>query len=118
MNQVWVVGLVERNTNRLLLFPVVDRSADTLENIVTKHVAPGSRVFTDGWVGYKRLNELGFQHFSVLHRDTFRQTYEKVDDSLKTTVTCHTNQIGAWSHTHQHFQRISGNQTNHFEGHL
>ena len=28
--QIWIVGLVERDTNRLVLYPVNDRSAPTL----------------------------------------------------------------------------------------
>ena len=51
-----------------MLFPVDDRSAETLEAIITRHSEPGSIIYSDGWKGYMGLNDLGFRHFTVEHK--------------------------------------------------
>lgn len=38
---VWVVGLVERATNRIIMYPVMQRTADVLIPIIEKHVERG-----------------------------------------------------------------------------
>jgi transposase len=65
---IWIFGLVERDTNRIILYPVQDRKATTLLPLIKKHVAPGSRIFSDGWQAYQTLNDEGFQHFTVIHK--------------------------------------------------
>jgi transposase-like protein len=115
--QVWVVGVVERSSNRIRLFPVLNRSADTLEAILLSCVRPGSAVFTDGWRGYGRLNEIGFNHFSVIHKESFTQSYKHVVSGR--VVRVHTNTIeGAWSHAKKHFAKMNGCHLSQFEGHL
>jgi transposase-like protein len=52
-SSVWVLGLIEVDTNTLILYPVESRDADTLEHIITRHVEVGSTIFTDSWAGYK-----------------------------------------------------------------
>ena len=95
--QVWVVGLVERRTNNLLLFPVDDRTKDTLHGIIERHVVPGSKVYTDGWKGYYGLNAAGFKHFTVNHKHSFRVGYYNAETGA--TERVHTNRIeGAWKH--------------------
>ncbi|XP_041485936.1 uncharacterized protein LOC121432146 [Lytechinus variegatus] len=74
--KVWIVGLVERATNKLILYPVDDRSEQTLLSIIKRHVVTGSTIFTDGWSGYSRLNEEGYRHFSVIHKNQFKAVFE------------------------------------------
>ena len=62
---VWVVGLVERATNRVIMYPVEDRSEDTMKRIIQKHVERGSSVYTDGWAAYNWMNDAGYNHFNV-----------------------------------------------------
>ena len=94
---VWIVGLIERETNNIILYPVDNRSAETLEKIICRHVHPGTTVFTDGWAGYSRLNELGLEHFVVEHKHAFRATYH--NEATGESRTVHTNRIeGAWHH--------------------
>ena len=69
--KVWIFGLVERESNLLLLFPVDQRDANTLIPVIQRHVAPGPRVFSDNWAVYATLNELGYTHFPVTHRVGF-----------------------------------------------
>ncbi|XP_070203316.1 uncharacterized protein [Littorina saxatilis] len=47
---VWVLGLDERATNRLILYPVEDRTADTLMKVIKRHVVTGSTIYTR-WLG-------------------------------------------------------------------
>jgi transposase-like protein len=42
--------------------PVADASAACLHAFVSDHVAPGARVITDGWAGYRGLDKLGYTH--------------------------------------------------------
>ena len=73
----WVFGMVERLSNKLLLFPVTDRTQDTLIPIIKKFVKVGSKIFSDGWSSYCDLNEFGFQHFTVIHKQSFIKKYRK-----------------------------------------
>ena len=47
----------------LVLYPVDRRDEATLLTIMKPHVEPGSRIFTDGWAGYRRLNQEGLWAF-------------------------------------------------------
>jgi transposase-like protein/predicted RNA-binding Zn-ribbon protein involved in translation (DUF1610 family) len=42
------------------------RSAERLLGFVQENVTPGSKVRTDGWVGYKGLSEAGYDHDSLV----------------------------------------------------
>ena len=49
--KVWIFGMVERETNTpLLIYPVSDRSEDTLLPIIQRHLEPGSTIYSDGGV--------------------------------------------------------------------
>lgn len=85
----WVVGGVERTTERRIFIEVVpDRTRETLINVISRHVLPGSIVLTDLWRGYLGLEDiLGVQHRTVNHSLSFRNP---VNDT-------HTNTIeGTW----------------------
>ena len=49
---IWIFGLVERDTNVLYLFPVNNRTEDTLVALINKVVEPGSTIYSDGWSSY------------------------------------------------------------------
>jgi ISXO2-like transposase domain len=70
---VWVVGGVERTNQRLMFAEVVERrDAQTLIDVISRHVANGSIVHTDMWGGYSRLEELlNVQHRTVNHSHHF-----------------------------------------------
>ena len=70
---VWVVVGVERTPQRRVFAVAVEnRSAETLQEIIRTHVAPGSIVHTDGWRGYSGLEETSdVVHRVVNHRDGF-----------------------------------------------
>ena len=115
--KVWIFGLVEWDSNHLLLFPVDQRDANTLIPIIQRHVAPGAHVFSDNWAAYSTLNELGYTHFSVTHRVGFKKVYQNVQTGEHIEV--HTNRIeGAWKHAKQHFRKLNGTSLTNFEAHL
>ena len=116
-HRIWIFGIVERASNKIILYPVDNRSADTLIPLIQRHVYPGSRIYSDSWASYMGLNELGYEHFTVVHKTNFKQRYRNVDTGE--TVDCHTNRIeGAWKLCKDHFRRINGSNTKLFEQHI
>ena len=114
---MWIFGLVERISNKLLLIPVAKRDEVTLISLIKKYVEPGSRIFSDGWSAYQSLNEHGYQYFNVIHKSTFKATY--VERNTQERLEVHTNQIeGAWAHAKAHFKNIHGTKPANFESHL
>lgn len=87
---VWIVGGVEKTTERrIFLVAVQRRDRNTLEEIIRKHVALGSIVRTDLWKGYGFLKEdLDYVHETVNHSLNFKDPATGV----------HTNSIeGTWA---------------------
>ena len=76
----------------------------------------GSTIYSDGWSAYCELNDLGYHHFAVLHKYSFKKVYIKEDTPKE--VEIHNNRIeGAWKHAKEHFRRVSGTKISQFEGH-
>ena len=99
-----------------MIYPVDNRDANTLIPLIKKHVKLGTKIFSDNWAAYFKLNDLGYPHFTVTHKTTFKQTYKNVDtDEL---VYCITKIEGAWKISKDHFRRINGTNTTLFEQHL
>lgn len=115
--RIWIFGMIERSTNTIILYPVSDRTKETLIPLIQCHVSSGSTIFSDGWSAYCDLNSLGYDHFTVLHKYNFKKVYIKQDTNER--VVCHTNRIeGAWKHAKDYFRKMSGTQISQFEGHL
>lgn len=98
--RIWIFGLIERGSNQIILYPVDDRSADTLIPLTVKHVKPGSRIYSDSWAAYNSLNSIGYEHFTVVHKTSFKQKY--VNTETGEEVFCCTNTIeghGNWLKT-------------------
>lgn len=107
--------MVERDSNTLLIYPVSDRSEDTLIPIIERHVEAGFTIYSDGWSVYCGLNELGYNHFTVLHKYSFKKVY--INQDTRKEVEIHTNRIeGAWKHAKDHFRRMTGTNISQFEG--
>ncbi len=114
---VWIVGLAERTTGKQIMYPVDKRDSETLLKIIKRHVEPGSTIFTDGWQGYRGLNDAGYNHFSVIHKDSFVKTYQNPSSGEKIVV--HTNTVeGGWQVPKDHFKIKHGVQMSTIEGHL
>lgn len=81
---------MERTPERRTFFvPVEDRSADTLLDLISRHVLPGSIVLTDMWRGYSGIEaRLGLEHRTVNHSKGF----------LNPETGTHTNTVeGTWN---------------------
>lgn len=115
--KVWIFGIIERSSNRIILYPVDKRDRDTLVPIIKKHVKPGSTIYSDGWAAYSTLNAEGFNHFSVIHKVGFKKVYK--NESTEEEIEVHTNTIeGSWKHAKDHFRKINGTSLSNFEAHL
>jgi transposase-like protein len=87
---VWVIGGVERTTERkLFAVEVENRKADTIYDVLTAHVLPGSVIHTDLWRGYNWLDASDdYVHRTVNHSRGFKDPITGV----------HTNSIeGTWA---------------------
>jgi transposase-like protein len=87
---VWVLGGIERTEEKKCFIETVsNRSSETLLEVISRHVAPGSIVHTDLWKGYMEIeNILNMTHNTVNHSQNF------VDPNTGT----HTNTIeGLWN---------------------
>lgn len=65
--QIWVFGIMERNSKKVYLKSCVIRDASTLFSIVSNHVNPGTIVYSDCWCGYSTIRR-HFEVYSVNHR--------------------------------------------------
>jgi transposase-like protein len=69
VNGAWVIGGVEQNEERKFFVAVVDRrDQETIIDVLSRHVLPGSIVYTDCWRGYVGIEEaLNVSHQTVNH---------------------------------------------------
>ena len=58
---------IDTNEIRLEICPNNKRDANTLLELIQKHILPDSTIFTDLWKGYNNLIENGFEHCCVNH---------------------------------------------------
>jgi hypothetical protein len=57
------------------------------------------------YTAYINLNDHGFNHFTVIHKYSFKKIY--VNQSTKEEITVHTNRMeGAWKHAKAHFRYL------------
>lgn len=73
--------MVERDTNTRLIYPVSDRTEETLLPIIERHVEKDATIYSDGWSAYCKLNEAGYEHFTVIHKYSFKKTYVNTKDT-------------------------------------
>jgi IS1 family transposase len=73
--QQWVMGILDRGTGEMRAFCVPDRNASTLLEIINANVEldPSNpcRIYTDGWMAYSQLSDIGYDHRCVNHYRTF-----------------------------------------------
>ena len=68
----WVFGVVERGSQKVLLFHVPDRSRESLvHRLITTHIQRGTVIYSDQFTPYIPLNQLGYIHVSVNHSKNF-----------------------------------------------
>jgi ISXO2-like transposase domain len=86
---VWILGMVEKTTQRrIIAVPVEKRDTGTLNRKILQFVHPGSIIHTDKWKGYTDLEKVGYKHYVVNHSKHFKDPETGI----------HTNTIeGNWS---------------------
>lgn len=52
----------EEGIGRIRLQTVPNASGKSLNAFIQTHIAPGSRIKTDGWRGYSKVGDLGYEH--------------------------------------------------------
>lgn len=68
----WIVGMISDDGQlRLRKCPGNRRNRETLHAMIQRDVAPGSEIHTDGWPAYFGLDEIGYRHRWVNHRENF-----------------------------------------------
>ena len=79
----WVFGGIERGSDKMFLSIVEDRSAATLVPIIQKYIKVGTKIHSDCWKAYSRLNTLGYEHVTVNHSKEF---YNHENDACTNTI--------------------------------
>lgn len=57
--------------HQCFMVPVHRRDAETLLAIINEHILPGTTIMSDQWATYDQLQNLGFNHGRVNHRQNF-----------------------------------------------
>ena len=97
----WVFGISERESNKVVMFTVPDRSTATLLPIIQQFVLPGTRILSDEWAAYFILQTQGYDHGTVNHSEYFVDPITQV----------HTNTVeGSWGVVKKRMRR--GQTTN------
>ena len=66
-NKMIVMGFKDRDTGRIVAFPIEHTTAPAMEGLVAKWVEPGVEIHTDGASGYANLSLYGYDHDTVNH---------------------------------------------------
>ena len=67
----WVFGGFERESKRIFIVPVPDRTSDTLVREIKKYILPGTKIISDCWQGYQGLEKEEYVHETVNHSLNF-----------------------------------------------
>lgn len=106
--QKWVIGFIDRQSQKCHIQFVLNRTRDTLLPIIESGVAPDTVIHTDEAPVYAILNQRGFEHYTVCHCEN----YVAPDGT-------HMNCIeGLWSHLKQVFKEKRGVPNDKLPAHL
>jgi len=67
----WIFGGYERDSRKIFIVPVEDRTEETLLACIKEWILPGTTIMSDCWKSYNCLNNEGFQHLTVNHSYNF-----------------------------------------------
>jgi transposase-like protein len=95
----WVFGLFDRSRRLGTMQFVPNRSAETLLPIIQRYCLPGTTIYSDGWLAYNSLRDLGYNHEIVIHEHEF----------VVPGTYIHTNNVESyWSRCKRKLKRING----------
>ncbi|XP_071578824.1 uncharacterized protein [Temnothorax nylanderi] len=104
----WIFGGYERESKKIFIVPVEDRTEETLLACIKEWIMPGTTNLSDCWKSYNCLNSEGFQHLTVNH------TYNFVDPD----TGAHTQHIErVWREVRANIPKY-GTRSYHVEGYL
>jgi hypothetical protein len=88
VDKALVVVAVEesgKGVGRIRFRQIPDASSASLNRFLLQSVAPGSVIHTDGWLGYKKVSDLGFEHEvrCIFSTDDEAYTYNKKVNHLQ-----------------------------------
>jgi transposase-like protein len=96
----WVFGATERETGRCFFEFVPNRTEETLLEIISRRIRPGSIINSDLWAAYRKIPSIGYFHYTVNHSKNF----------IDPMTGAHTQSIeSAWSHLKRFLQRMGRN---------
>ena len=73
------VRVVEKGSQKVLVFHVPDRTRETLmHRLITTRILPGTIIYSDQFAPYIPLNQLGYIHLPVNHFKNFVDPIEGV----------------------------------------
>ena len=99
VREQWGFGLYDTNKKVGHIELVENRSSETLIPLIQRYCLPGTIIISDGWAGYNRLSEYGFEHRVVIHKNYF------VDHE----TGVHTNNVeNYWMRCKKKFKQIFG----------
>lgn len=82
----WVFGGFERESGRIFMVVVENRTAETLLQCIESFIEKGTTIYSDCWKGYSKLHQHpNYQHLKVNHSISFKDAETGV----------HTNSIEA-----------------------
>ena len=103
--QIWVFGMVERNTRNIFLQTVENRSKATLVPLIKTNVKNTSTIYHDDWSSYRNLHEEGYSHGTVNHTVEF----------ISSDGVCTNTIEGIWANVKQRIRDMHGVRTTHLQ---
>ncbi|RWS01208.1 putative transposase-like protein, partial [Dinothrombium tinctorium] len=68
----WVFGGIERDSGRIFMEVVPNRSKDVLIPLIEQWIKKGTIIYSDQFSSYRQLNLHGYTHLTVNHQENFR----------------------------------------------
>ncbi len=66
-----VVGMLDRDSRQVRARAVPNVKRETLQNAILSEIEKGSKVYTDGWIGYDNLAAKEYVHETVTHVEEY-----------------------------------------------
>lgn len=92
VTDIWVQGMYERATGKLMLYRIQDRTFPSMCGPVWQHIPIGSFVYTDEHASYQRLHgdNSHYMHFTVNHSRNEYARMETLSDGTQINVHINT----------------------------
>lgn len=93
---VWIAGILERSSGRVLLYRVADRTTQSLVPPILAAVPEGSLIYSDELKSYNELDKHTFEHYTVNHSRGEYQRTEHIGGGE--VISVHINTLeGVWT---------------------